>query len=71
MEFEKPYMSISELVKMDLGITRDALKGYAHITDCPAIRTPGRGKILFYMPEFIPWLKKFTRRERECIRKHY
>lgn len=59
MTYPKPLMSITELVKM--GFPRDMLYKAAHAQGCERyiIRTPGGGKILFYVEKWEKMRRKW------------
>jgi hypothetical protein len=57
MEYPKPYMSITELVKYS-GLSRAFLKNISISTEAPIIKTAGGGKILFVTEELDPYIKK-------------
>lgn len=63
MNYPKPFMSITELVKVT-GISRDYFKNIALAKDAPVIRTPNGGKFYFKTNELDDYMKKVTEARR-------
>lgn len=62
MEYAKPLMTISELVKM--GFSRYELNNIIHDPEAPVLWSAGNGKVRIITSEFDDYLKKRSQKNR-------
>lgn len=61
-KYEKPFMSITELV--GLGLSKSYLNDLAKANGAPVVWTSGKGKIIFITSELDEFMKEVSKREK-------